>query len=432
MTSSSSHAVASPKRGSAERTGLANWFPYYAGFSSAFVVDMLKHLGVPRSGVVVDPMNGSGTTTVVGQQEGMASIGTDLNPVMVALARAKDKALLAQIENLPELVDATEEMARSSAAEFDLAPDAEEWLATETFQTFKRLEVAADHAEVDTLERDPRLTALLLPDSMAAVSLRDLLKASLLVTLRECSHAQASKNPTWIKPGDRVNVPAETIFSRFRDTSRRLGEDLEREFGSGAHVSQTAVGAGDARRLPLAAEVADAVITSPPYLTRIDYAVTTAPELVFLGYQSADSLKGLRSEIMGSTCISGGEYEIQESWGSTCRAFLERVENHPSKASGSYYYKTHVQYFRDAEPIVREALRILKPGATAVFVVQDSWYKDVHAPLGDIYVEMGEFLGAKGKILRSETVLQHMGLVNTRARRYAKGKIHEHVVMLTK
>ncbi len=71
---SSEHAApagkSSPKRGVTERLGLHAWHPYYAGFSEAFVAEVLSELSVTRGGVVLDPMAGSGTTVVVAQQSG--------------------------------------------------------------------------------------------------------------------------------------------------------------------------------------------------------------------------------------------------------------------------------------------------------------------------------------------------------------------------
>ena len=78
----SGRAVGHPKRGQAERRGLHAWLPYYAGFSEAFVHKALRELGIEGDQVVVDPMNGSGTTTVVTQQLGVLSIGVELNPTV--------------------------------------------------------------------------------------------------------------------------------------------------------------------------------------------------------------------------------------------------------------------------------------------------------------------------------------------------------------
>ena len=82
--------ISSAKRGSAERVGLHAWLPYYAGFSSAFVSDIIDEFGLTGDSLLLDPMNGSGTTTMVARRVGVPAIGIDANPAMTAVARAKD------------------------------------------------------------------------------------------------------------------------------------------------------------------------------------------------------------------------------------------------------------------------------------------------------------------------------------------------------
>ena len=83
-------SLASPKRSASERRGLHEWHPYYAGYSESFVTDILSELEIPPRHVVLDPMNGSGTTTMVAQKRDYLSIGVELNPAMAIIARAKD------------------------------------------------------------------------------------------------------------------------------------------------------------------------------------------------------------------------------------------------------------------------------------------------------------------------------------------------------
>jgi hypothetical protein len=237
----------------------------------------------------------------------------------------------------------------------------------------------------------------------------------------------------------------EAVFDAFALETRRLMADLSDTFlpaQLALDADQTAapqaerhdlILQADARELPIRTGVVDIIITSPPYLTRIDYAVTTGPELVFLGYGTKAQLHEVRRSIMGSTCIVPGKHEPSSTWGQTCVEIMERVRAHESKASATYYFKTHVQYFRDAERVLDECLRVLKPGACAFLVVQDSWYKDIHIPLGKIYSEMAESLGATDVcIVNDERIRTHLGLVNVRARRYKKGDVAEQVVSLRK
>ncbi len=85
--------LVSAKRGLAEREGKFCWFPYYAGFSARFVEKLLPSLGLQAGSILLDPMNGCGTTTLVGQST-YPTIGIDLNPALVAIASAKNPSLL--------------------------------------------------------------------------------------------------------------------------------------------------------------------------------------------------------------------------------------------------------------------------------------------------------------------------------------------------
>ena len=59
---------------------------------------------------------------------------------------------------------------------------------------------------------------------------------------------------------------------------------------------------GSSAHLPLDTSSIDAVITSPPYCTRIDYVIATLPELAILGLRP-DELKGLRDKMIGTPTI---------------------------------------------------------------------------------------------------------------------------------
>jgi ubiquinone/menaquinone biosynthesis C-methylase UbiE len=306
------------------------------------------------------------------------------------------------------------------------------WIPPAAFADLKRLDAAIlnkkDAPPLRTL--DSRLEDLIADNDGPGGRTQDFLRAALLVTARRVSVAQDSKNPTWLKRGNGLPSGAMDVFEEFRTIVKAMAADIKAAFHKQPDTRHVAILEADARKLPLPDRSIDAIVTSPPYLTRIDYAVGTAPELVFLGYESEEDFRTLRRSIMGSTCVTGGPYGARTCWGKTCLEALDQVQRHPAKASSGYYLKMHLQYFQDAEAILRECLRVLKPGAPAVFVVQDSWYKDVHIALGRIYVEMARTLGAThAETIHTEAVRNPIALLNTRARRYQKGALHEHVVL---
>ena len=51
-------------------SGEEGFYPYYAGFSTGFVTDLLTHLPIEEGSTVLDPWVGSGTTVEVASRLG--------------------------------------------------------------------------------------------------------------------------------------------------------------------------------------------------------------------------------------------------------------------------------------------------------------------------------------------------------------------------
>jgi len=80
--------IENPKRGSSAGVCRENWFQYYAGFSGGFARELIRSSGLPRRSTVMDPWNGSGTSTAAAALEGHRALGFDINPAMVVVAKA--------------------------------------------------------------------------------------------------------------------------------------------------------------------------------------------------------------------------------------------------------------------------------------------------------------------------------------------------------
>ena len=65
-----------------------SWYRYYAGYSAAFVEQALKGSAATAK-LVLDPWNGTGTTTVVAASKNVPAIGFDVNPALVVVSRAR-------------------------------------------------------------------------------------------------------------------------------------------------------------------------------------------------------------------------------------------------------------------------------------------------------------------------------------------------------
>jgi hypothetical protein len=186
-----------------------------------------------------------------------------------------------------------------------------------------------------------------------------------------------------------------------------------------SETSHAAIDASSSDALPLDSNSMGVVISSPPYCTRIDYAICTWAELSTLGFGLSD-FRSLRERLIGTATIAQKVPQPSSHWGTCCLNFLDRVATHPSKASHSYYLKNHVQYFAAIFRSLREIDRTLQPNGRCVLVVQDSYYKDVHNDLPLIFIQM---TGAQGWMLTRRDdfpCTRTMARVNGRSSQYRK------------
>ena len=104
-------------------------------------------------------------------------------------------------------------------------------------------------------------------------------------------------------------------------------------------------------------------------------------------------IKDLRDSMIGTPTIIARMPEVKSRSDLASRSFLNAVEVHNSKASRSYYYRYHIQYFDAIYRSFLEIDRTLVASGKCVIVVQDSYNKDIHNDLPKIFCEMADSLG---------------------------------------
>lgn len=396
-----------PKIGTASDP-VDSWYRYYAGYSAGFVEQALSELAGSAE-LVLDPWNGTGTTTVVAASKNVPAIGFDVNPALVVVARARllGAGVWASIDPLGQDVV-------SHAASVDL--DEEPllfWFTRESAGSLRGLQQS-----VHRLLVDPALASRPAYQGASGMStLAAFFYTVLFRTVRVLIAPRGGTNPTWWKrvlEADRLDPSHEAIVKQFRASATELAAGLHRDnFDGGVDVQARL---GDSRHLALDDNTVGGVVTSPPYCTRIDYGVATRPELAILGASEHD-LKELRDQMVGTPTMTG-KRGTAEQWGLTAAAFLDGVAAHASKASAGYYTNYFRQYYAGMWDSLGELRRVLKDGAPAVLVVQDNYYKDLHNDTAKILGEMATTLGFETAERHDFPVIRNRASMNPRTRQY--------------
>lgn len=372
---------------------------------------------MPADAVILDPWNGAGTTTQLAREKGCLSIGFDINPAMVTVAKAR--LLHPNVrESLASLcVDVVRKADASAKRPIDVTEPLLRWLSPATSSAFRRIERAIEELLVDHPSPEPlaRCESLDHISSLAAFFYTALFRA----TRRSLRKFQSS-NPTWIKgaasPGDRIRLDDTIVFDSFKSSCLEMIADMKLDTSDHADT-KCRIELASSTKLPLGDNTIHAVITSPPYCTRIDYAIATWPELAIMGATEED-VDALRRRMLGTTTVPRETSGVQKSWGATCLSTLERVTSHASKASKTYYRRNLIQYFDGLSRSCSEIARVLSTRGTLVLVVQDSYYKDVHIDLPAIVEEMAGKRGLVRKARQDFQIAQTRAAVNTRAKQY--------------
>ena len=241
-----------PKVSHAEKQRLI--YPYYAGFSGDFVMGMLDRLLTSKKSKVLDPWNGSGTTTYSAALRGADATGCDLNPALTLVARAR------------------------VANELDVSR------ATRAWTHIAKLEGPDDASALRHCEALYRGVVSMNEDSGSDLgpSAKSLILCALFETLRESYNHARTRNPSWFsskaaepphQPFAEIKLLASECFVEL--IARRTAQKDKIQVNPNLHTC-------DLSAIKAPSGHFDIVITSPPYLTRLDYVKATWPELMLL------------------------------------------------------------------------------------------------------------------------------------------------------
>lgn len=372
---------------------------------------------------MLDPWNGSGTTTFTAAQLGLTARGFDLNPVMAIVARAR-------LLN-PREADSIAPLARrvvKCAKTPTKAPNGDDpltwWFAPKSANVLRTIERSIRRHLVGELTLSSSGRNL---DRLSGIAAT--FYVALFSVCRELAVRFQASNPTWIRrPSDdetRAWASRPAIVERFTENLREMAAALAARSKQGdlllPEQGSWDIRLSDTTSMQIAPGSVDLILTSPPYCTRIDYTAATRIELAVLAPLLDVSWEELGRRMIGSTRVPQHDIEPDDTWGPTCQTFLRSLYRHPSKASKGYYYKTHLDYFEKMGRSLTFLADAMKKSGGAILVVQDSFYKEIHNDLPTTIAEMADARGLR--LVRRDDFYfaRSMSGINPRTRAYKRG-----------
>lgn len=370
------------KLNSYEQIEGTNLYPYYAGFSNKFVKNILNDINDSNI-IVLDPWAGTGITNVIANSLGLQSIGIDINPVMTIIS----KASLVLENDLQEISDNFLLHVNYDDSIEDEDP-LKQWFSEPTTKILRNIEkfITSNYSKYNNqFNYYSEVTCFYLLVLFA-------------ITKKSVKQKFSSSNPTWIKIAktndEKITLSKDEIINLLKAELLNC-KDKQRRNAHFVSTTKTNFYTASTLALPIPDNTIDFVLTSPPYCTRIDYAVSMKPELAVLDFKTNQEFRKLRQNIIGTTTVGKKIVEPQLHWGKSCLDFLNNVKNHESRASSTYYYKNHTQYFNSMYLSLVEIYRVMKPNSKFILVVQNSYYKEFLNNIAKYLTEMSLDIGFK-------------------------------------
>lgn len=254
-----------------KRLPIYSWFRFKEAFSRNFVALMLDQFDIREGDCVLDPFCGVGTTLLAAKERGVNAVGIDAHPVFAFVSRAKTH------NYNPEILQESKREFFSKKFE---KPHFEETnpLLRKAFSRYALEDIFFFRSEIGEIK-----------DRI----LRDFLVLALVVSAMRISFAV--KDGAVIRFYKREHPPLKRVF---KATVKRFIRHLRKaEF----KPCEIVVRQGDARQLKfLESESFDAVVTSPPYLNKLEYTrafnVEEALLKELIGIEPTKSYLGTSSE----------------------------------------------------------------------------------------------------------------------------------------
>jgi DNA modification methylase len=350
------------------------WFRYSAGFSAAWVEDVLQ---AGNARIVLDPFVGSGTVCVAADKLGIVSYGIESHPFVFRLARGK----IAWAESIDLFEIAINSLIKTAMqVKVKVSINDTPALIAKCYSAENLHDLYSIKAAY--LELSSRWSKSI--DDLVLLTINSILRATSNVGTAQWQYVLPNKTKS------RVTSP----YTALNLQSKMMIDDM-RFIQSNSQITQANLLQSDARTLlGVPDKSIDLVVTSPPYANNYDYADATRLEMTFWGEINSwgDLHESVRKYLICSSSQHASKDKIKldlllnnpdiisiaEELSTVCK---ELDEVRKTKGGNKAYHLMIAAYFGDMAKVFKALRRVTKIGATVCLVIGDSAPYGVHAPI---------------------------------------------------
>lgn len=400
-------------------TEMHDWYRFVFAYSDEVITSLIDEFDIGPNDLILDPFNGTGTTTLTAKKHGIDAIGVDASPASSLSARAKTNWVV----DLDEFTRRKYELLEQLEPAFKQI----DYIEDENVDELDHENGEVDLSNYDFSEPPRLLSGWICPkprmkmqvvkqeiNTMPDDIIQDYFKIAMIAILPE-KVANISFGPTVYKSSKNPDVD---VYGAFKNKIEKIEDDLGKitEKINNSHDSsfgQTEILLGDARDIgdilrdssdlfKSSGETIDYVITSPPYPNERDYTRTQRLELIWLDQiRSKDDLKNIKSKFIRSN--SKNIYVDDDDGEQTNIRNIDKVdeiinemhniieEENIEHGFGQYYPRVIEEYFGGMCKHLRQIYDVMAPGGKLAYVVGDQQtYWRIEVPTGKILEEIAE------------------------------------------
>lgn len=387
------------------------WYRFHAGCSSEFPEKIISLLKIEKGKTIMDPFTGSGTILVSAKERGVNSIGIDINPFYVFMAKVKTywefdmkylfgnlKIFTEQIRLLSKKINPCGE--KSSQTVSNIPKYIWRYFNSDVLKILSTLKEAVLEFEDENI-KDFLLFAL----------------ASILIDVSKVHYVGET-----IVFNKNTKTNNAQVYDIYINKIWEMYSDLEAK----QHLRNKGtveIRKADARNLKnlVPDESIDHVITHPPYLNNYNYLLRDRLPLFFLEYfKTLSDEKKMRELIVGSVTNNKAFAEpalnIQE--------FYEIVERVKNTGDVERYYAV-LKYFHFMDLFLTDLHNKLKRNGYCAMLVGNSYIRGVMIPLDVIIAKLAEKSGFK---VFANSMVRDRG--NGAFQHLYNGRLYENILIL--